>query len=187
MRTYYRNRMFMGICCISCEVLYLSVSTAAAARLVLRSKQDACIRYGVISFLICGECRSWGENILRSFYAVMPPAHLSPQKMAAAGIEVICAGLHRQACCGRSSNATGFLWCPQLYALDWKQFRVWPLLAIHLPQSLLQHVPKSAGCDRRHSALHHDHSLSRAAAQRFPVDYAAGAMYDYATGAMYSS
>lgn len=25
-RTYYRHRMFMGVCCISCEVLYLSVS-----------------------------------------------------------------------------------------------------------------------------------------------------------------
>lgn len=24
-RMYYRNRMFMGVCCISCEVLYLSV------------------------------------------------------------------------------------------------------------------------------------------------------------------
>ncbi len=41
-RTYYRNRMFMGICCISCEVLYLSVSTAAAARLV-KARRLQCV------------------------------------------------------------------------------------------------------------------------------------------------
>ena len=28
-RTYYRHRLFMGVCCISCEVLYLSVSLFA--------------------------------------------------------------------------------------------------------------------------------------------------------------
>lgn len=32
MRMYYRNRMFMGVCCISCEVLYLSVSFLAVHR-----------------------------------------------------------------------------------------------------------------------------------------------------------
>mmetsp|Transcript_15420 Transcript_15420/g.46545 ORF Transcript_15420/g.46545 Transcript_15420/m.46545 type:complete len:245 (-) Transcript_15420:362-1096(-) len=58
-RTYYRNRLFMGICCISCEVLYLS-----------------------------------------------------------------------------------------LYALDWKQFRLWPMLPVRFPQSIVERVPESAGLDR---------------------------------------
>jgi hypothetical protein len=30
-RMYYRNRMFMGVCCISCEVLYLSVRSLPLA------------------------------------------------------------------------------------------------------------------------------------------------------------
>lgn len=27
-RTYYKHRLLMGVCCISCEVLYLSVSVS---------------------------------------------------------------------------------------------------------------------------------------------------------------
>jgi len=30
-RLYYQKRVFMGFCCVSCEVLYLMVSSAAAA------------------------------------------------------------------------------------------------------------------------------------------------------------
>lgn len=75
--------------------------------------------------------------------------------MAAAGVEVVCVDRLvsiSKLVAARRSILTGILWCPQLYALDWKQFRVWPLLAVHLPQSLLKHVPKSAGCDCRPSA-----------------------------------
>jgi CDP-diacylglycerol--inositol 3-phosphatidyltransferase len=58
-RMYYRNRMFMGVCCISCEVLYLS-----------------------------------------------------------------------------------------LYALDWKQFREWPVLPVALPERLLRDLPDTAGLEK---------------------------------------
>lgn len=30
-RLYYQKRVFMGFCCVSCEVLYLMVSSAADA------------------------------------------------------------------------------------------------------------------------------------------------------------
>lgn len=58
-RTYYKHRMFMGVCCISCEVLYLS-----------------------------------------------------------------------------------------LYALDWKQFREWPVLPVALPERLLRDLPDTAGLEK---------------------------------------
>jgi CDP-diacylglycerol--inositol 3-phosphatidyltransferase len=58
-RTYYKHRLLMGVCCISCEVLYLS-----------------------------------------------------------------------------------------LYALDWKQFREWPVLPIALPERLLRDLPDAAGLEK---------------------------------------
>lgn len=36
-RTYYKHRMFMGVCCISCEVLYLSVSCFSTSFVMIAS------------------------------------------------------------------------------------------------------------------------------------------------------
>ena len=45
-RMYYKHRLFMGACCISCEVLYLSVSPDAAAQLAnVQAKPAASRRF----------------------------------------------------------------------------------------------------------------------------------------------
>lgn len=36
----------------------------------------------------------------------------------------------------------------QLYALDWKQFREWPVLPVKLPERLLQDLPDTAGLEK---------------------------------------
>ncbi len=36
----------------------------------------------------------------------------------------------------------------QLYALDWRQFREWPVLPLRLPQRLLQRLPDASGLER---------------------------------------
>jgi hypothetical protein len=36
----------------------------------------------------------------------------------------------------------------QLYALDWKQFREWPVLPVALPERLLRDLPDTAGLEK---------------------------------------
>lgn len=36
----------------------------------------------------------------------------------------------------------------QLYALDWKQLREWPVLPVALPERLLRDLPDTAGLEK---------------------------------------
>ena len=36
----------------------------------------------------------------------------------------------------------------QLYALDWRQFREWPVLPVALPERLLRDLPDTAGLEK---------------------------------------
>ena len=48
-RLYYQQRIFMGFCCVSCEVLYLMVRPSPPALLVmLNYSQSLSVLFGIL-------------------------------------------------------------------------------------------------------------------------------------------
>jgi hypothetical protein len=131
-RTYYRNRIFMGVCCISCEVLYLSVSHLPIA---ITSKRSCSARH------LCPiDQMSRPVDALPAAPPGDSPAPQLQQCHQFTRTVFLLAQL-------RSPPST-----LQLYALDWKQFREWPVLPVALPQRLLRDLPDTAGLEKVPSA-----------------------------------